>query len=513
MALQQASHDKPYGGLPPSQPQGTRAYRSAASYNQHLNQHQATTAAAAAVSSPTTGNAPYRNPYLPTASQQQSQTQPGSVVTVVQPVDTGLEGYTSSVPSSAGNQPGYTSHSSTTQNAPCLQHHHSQTGPHGHSYYSGQGATTSSSYNYQQPPQPPPLAHGQSSNQQSSQHRGRAATTNHMDVVPPAIARIANMGVDHSGIGRNTLTPVLKRDEREWVRQNQAGGPPQSTYPQLEYLQQQAERMPNTWGPRMYHSSGGSGGQKMALNVNTSGPQQSHSGPQSASQFQPPPAAHVVDSQERPVGLRDVMSSVRSAAGTGMSSGQSLDSSGVSSSISTPPLAYTSSTTSNAGHRYGPSASNSYQPSPPSSLPYDSYEPRASGGTPNGGSSADLSQMYTPLQPHQYQPAYSNSTGQSNSMRSAPQATQQRQGTIGSGGSNVGVGASGSIVSAGSFYAPGVSPALGGPAGQSSYQPGQQQQQQQRNLYGAQINQPPLSAGGIGADGRRLPNEMDVWSR
>lgn len=507
VALQGSAHDRPYGGLPPSQPQGTRAYKSAASYNQHLNQHQATTAAAAAaVSSPTNGSAPYRNPYLPAANNQQPA-QPGSLVTVVQAVDGALEGYSSSVPSSAGTQPTY--HSGTGQGAQRLQHHHSQTGPHGHSYYGGQGGgnATSSSYNYQQQQQQ--QSHSQGSSQ-SSQHRGRAATTNHMDVVPPAIARIANMGVDHSGIGRNTLTPVLKRDEREWVRQNQAGGPPQSTYPQLEYLQQQAERMPNTWGPRMYHSSGGSGGQKMALNVNTSGSQQSHSGPQSASQFQPPPAAHVIDSQERPVGLRDVMSSVRSAAGTGMSSGQSLDSSGASASISTPPLAYTSTSTSNTGHRYGSNSSNSYQQTSSSSLPYDQYEARPSSGTPGGGSSGDLFQIHTPLQPNQYQPAYSGSTGQSNSMRSGPQATQQRQNTMGSGGSNVGVGTSGSQASAGSFYAPGVSPALGGPAGQSTYQPAQQQQ---RSLYGAQINQPPLAAGGIGADGRRLPNEMDVWSR
>jgi hypothetical protein len=27
------------------------------------------------------------------------------------------------------------------------------------------------------------------------------------------------------------------------------------------------------------------------------------------------------------------------------------------------------------------------------------------------------------------------------------------------------------------------------------------------------MNQPPLSAGGIGTDGRRVNNEMDVWSR
>lgn len=496
--------NKPYGGLPPSQPQGTRAYRSAASYNQHLNQHQATTAAAAVVPASGNGAAPYRNPYLPSTNQQQSQ-QPGSLVTVA-PVDGPLEGYTSSVPSSAGTQPSYAPLSGPSQVAPRLQHHHSQTGTHSHSYYTsqGQGAPSSSSYNYQQQP------HGQSSGQQS-QHRVRANTTNHMDVVPPAIARIANMGVDHSGIGRNTLTPVLKRDEREWVRQGQAGGPPQTTYPQLEYLQQQAERMPNTWGPRMYHSSGG--GTKMALNVNTGGQsQQSHTTQQGVGQFQPPPTAIVVDSQERPVGLRDVMSSVRSAAGAGISSGgQSLDSSQVSSSISTPPLAYTSSTTSNAGHRYGASASNAYQQSPAASLAYDSYETRTSGGTPNGtNSGADLSQMYTPLQPHQYQHAYSSSTGQSNAMRSAPQG-QQRQGTMGSGGSNVGIGGGGAQVSAGSFYAPGVSPALGAPAGQSGYQP--PPQQQQRGLYGGQMNQPPLSAGGIASDGRRLPNEMDVWSR
>ena len=250
----------------------------------------------------------------------------------------------------------------------------------------------------------------------------------------------------------------------------------------------------------------------MALNVTTGQSQQSHSTQQSAGQFQSPPTAIVVDSQERPVGLRDVMSSVRSAAGTGINSGgQPLDSPRVSSSISTPPLAYTSSTTSNAGHRYGASASNTYQQSPATSLAYDSYETRASGGTPNGANSgADLSQMYTPLQPHQYQPAYSSSTGQSSAMRSAPQGQQQRQGTMGSGGSNVGIGSSGSQASTGSFYAPGVSPALGAPAGQPGYQP---PQQQQRGLYGAQMNQPPLSAGGIAPDGRRLPNEMDVWSR
>ncbi|KAI6098990.1 kinase-like domain-containing protein [Pisolithus croceorrhizus] len=53
---------RPYGGLVPSQPKGTRAFQDAASYNQQLAQHQAYTAQAQAASNI------YRNPYV--ASQQ-----------------------------------------------------------------------------------------------------------------------------------------------------------------------------------------------------------------------------------------------------------------------------------------------------------------------------------------------------------------------------------------------------------------------------------------------------------
>ncbi|KAF8217723.1 hypothetical protein K438DRAFT_8478 [Mycena galopus ATCC 62051] len=56
-AQAQNSFRRPYGGLVPSQPKGTRAYQDAASYNHHLAQHQAYTAQAQAQNS-------FRNPYI-----------------------------------------------------------------------------------------------------------------------------------------------------------------------------------------------------------------------------------------------------------------------------------------------------------------------------------------------------------------------------------------------------------------------------------------------------------------
>ena|SRR5712671_1787066 len=60
---------RPFGGLVPSQPKGTRAYQDAASYNQHLAQHQAYTAQAQAASQ--AANNVFRNPYITTQLQSQ----------------------------------------------------------------------------------------------------------------------------------------------------------------------------------------------------------------------------------------------------------------------------------------------------------------------------------------------------------------------------------------------------------------------------------------------------------
>jgi dual specificity protein kinase YAK1 len=70
---------RPFGGLVPSQPKGTRAYQDAASYNQHLAQHQAYTAQAQAASQ--AANNVFRNPYIATQLQSQpssSSTYPAS---------------------------------------------------------------------------------------------------------------------------------------------------------------------------------------------------------------------------------------------------------------------------------------------------------------------------------------------------------------------------------------------------------------------------------------------------
>lgn len=77
----------------------------------------------------------------------------------------------------------------------------------------------------------------------SSSNRTRANTISQMDTIPPALARLQHMNQDVIS-GRNALTPVLNRDDamREWERRQQGGRAAQvPAYPQLEYLQQQAE--------------------------------------------------------------------------------------------------------------------------------------------------------------------------------------------------------------------------------------------------------------------------------
>lgn len=88
--------------------------------------------------------------------------------------------------------------------------------------------------------------------------RTRANTINQMDIVPPALARIAsNIGVDASVLKRNTLTPVLNREEamKEWERR-QSGKRTHQPYPQLEYLQQQAE-IASSWQPQQQQQQQG----------------------------------------------------------------------------------------------------------------------------------------------------------------------------------------------------------------------------------------------------------------
>ena len=114
--------------------------------------------------------------------------------------------------------------------------------------------------------------------------------------VPPQLARIASLGMEAAGIKRNTLTPILNREEaiREWERRRAGNAPPPSSYPQLEYLQQQAELAPANWsGPSTNH------------------PRRYVPHQPSSLQFQSPPSAVVSDSSrhllEKNTGpLRDI---------------------------------------------------------------------------------------------------------------------------------------------------------------------------------------------------------------
>ena len=78
--------------------------------------------------------------------------------------------------------------------------------------------------------------------------RNRANTINQMDAIPPALARLTHMSMPDPS-GQRNLTPVLNRGDdayREWERRQQGGHSKnsslaQTSYPQLEYLQEQAE--------------------------------------------------------------------------------------------------------------------------------------------------------------------------------------------------------------------------------------------------------------------------------
>jgi dual specificity protein kinase YAK1 len=163
------------------------------------------------------------------------------------------------------------------------------------------------------------------------------------------------------------LTPVLNRDDamREWERR-QAGKPPAAQpYPQLEFLQQQAELA--------------------AASGLTNWSQQ----PAASGRYQPPTsklshayAPTIVIEDDR---QNAVMSSVRTAAhADGPSAAYSS-----SAAITSPPQAYAANSTSN---RYVPNYSQQQAPT----SPFDSLDRRT-----------DIGSMFVPMQPDHY-PSYNN---------------------------------------------------------------------------------------------------------
>ncbi|KAF9568019.1 kinase-like protein [Agrocybe pediades] len=325
-----ADPKRPYGGLVPSQPKGTRAYTDAASYNHHLAQHQAYTAQAQSQAANT-----FRNPYMtPQNTQQQHQQQQQSTYNTPE------------------TQQYLSNPTSTVHRA--LAHQNS----------TGQIPTAGSSSQYQT------HAAGVTShlsnvpaNTYMSNARARANTINQMDTaVPPALARLQHMNQDIIG-GRNALTPVLNRDDamREWERRQAGKAAAAQPYPQLEYLQQQAE---------MVSASG--------LNNWGSASQSSRYPPQPSKLSHAYQPTIMVDDD----GRRDaVISNVRATA---------RNDSGVyntSNVISSPPQAYTGNTTT-TGNRY-PANFNQNQG-------VSSFEQDSRRGT-------DIGNIYVPMQPDQYQ--------------------------------------------------------------------------------------------------------------
>lgn len=308
-----ASTKHVYGGLVPmNQKQGTRAYQDAATYNQHLAQHQTYTAQQAQAAQASTA---YRNPYVtPQDYQQQQQQQAQSV----QQLPTPSSQYSASMqpPPSAAQR--------------ALVHH----GSNGNLRSAAAAASTNMYAQQAQAasnPVPPPSTYYPAGGRNRANTLGASggvavaaqlgpapmSVTNQMDVVPPALARLSQMGALEipGGGGRNALTPVMNRDDamREWERRGGAGAKATAYPPALEYLSQQAEMQPASWSHHQHHQQQQ---QRSYAPTQPSGlGYQSHGGPPSGVTSAPPASQADRDA---------VMGSVRAAAGLGVTGVQSV---------------------------------------------------------------------------------------------------------------------------------------------------------------------------------------------
>ncbi|TCD69830.1 dual specificity protein kinase yak1 [Steccherinum ochraceum] len=365
---------RPYGGLIASQPKsGSRAYHDAAAYNQHLAQQQQAYTQAQ-VASQAAQNV-YRNPYITPPSQQPPQQAPPQS----QPSQTNSSAsFGSSRDAVSSSAAGY------GQN-PQIRMAQQAVASQGHL-----GANTNASSQYAAShgsgfPVPQHMSPTAPSNtyQAAGTTRNRSNTINNMmDNVPPALARLQHMNQDVIG-GRKALTPVLKRDDaiREWERRQSGKAAAAQPYPQLEYLQQQAELAAQqgnigNWG----YSSSASNRYPAPPTSNLA-----HSSYTNAHM--------VVDDDRRNAVMSDVRNAARADPNTNLY--------GASSNvIPSPPQAYTSNSTT-AGNRYA-ATYNQQQPANPGA----SFDP-LDGRQPVGP-------LYQPMQPDQFAPYNGNASTQSN---------------------------------------------------------------------------------------------------
>jgi len=172
--------------------------------------------------------------------------------------------------------------------------------------------------------------------------------------------------------GRKALTPVLKRDDaiREWERRQQGKAAAAQPYPQLEYLQQQAELAAAQGLTNWNHSR----------SSNRYPPPTSHL----AHSYHPSTSTSMVVDDDR---REAIMSNVRTAARADPQSATLFGSN--PNVIPSPPQAYSSNSTT-TGNRFAATYS---QQAPAPTSPFDSVERRADMGT-----------LYAPMQPDQYGP-------------------------------------------------------------------------------------------------------------
>lgn len=290
-----------YGGLvqSPTSGRGQRVYSDAAAYNHQLAQHQYQTAQAAAAQ-----NAVRPGPFSPGYEPQSSYNKPR------------VSSHQLPIPSS-WQQPPQQQQQPPAHQQPLAPPQQQQ----GH-YRLPSGQVPSSSHGHgsmmrqnvpviNAPTNPPPNSYYPAS-------RNRANTINQMDTIPPALARLTNLGAPDPSGNRTSLTPVLHREDmvEAWERRQQGGHKPSSLhnahYAQLEYPQEQAELvnmgqsyvMPGQYGhqpqPHLGHHRGsqsfsGVQGYQMPIDYRRNEYEPSSKSRNYLPAYPPPVATHEID--------------------------------------------------------------------------------------------------------------------------------------------------------------------------------------------------------------------------
>jgi dual specificity protein kinase YAK1 len=324
----------------------------------------------------------YRNPYITPQSQNPSATASSYSLTS----DTGTPAYPSQ------------QHAQYPSNQAPVQHRLAQQQPStgqlnmGNTVYPSHPPVAGMNTNTHLNPNLP------SSSYYPSTTRARANTINQMDTIPPALApalaRLQHMNQDVIG-GRNALTPVLNRDDamREWERR-QSGKPiAAQPYPQLEYLQQQAEAAAASGLTNWASSSGRYPPPPSKL---------SHS-------FHPPTITVDGENTRRDVVMSNVRSAVRNDNTNPIYGSGAMMTSPTSQT-------YTGNSTT-ASNRYANATT---------------YPQTQQSGPATFDSRTDMGNIYVPMQPDQYQ-SYAAARPPSNTRHVAPPAQTMAPSFYGAG--------------------------------------------------------------------------------